>query len=77
MANFGRKKSLGEAPPAPTETLNNVEKPAGKWKDLNFKVDPDFQYEFTVLAAQHRISQVELLRRAYAAYVEKFGGPKL
>lgn len=48
-----------------------------KWKDLNFKVDPDYYYLINNLAAQHRLTKVELLRRAMALYMEKHGGPVL
>lgn len=75
MAKFHRK--IAEAAPPAAETLDNIEKPTGKWKDLNFKVDPEYHFYVSNLATQHRISKVELLRRAIALYTEKYGGPKL
>ena len=68
-----RKKSLGEAPPAATEVVGNIEQKAG-WKDLNFKVTPEEHHFFKSLAIKNRLSNKELLLRAINLFVEKHGG---
>lgn len=40
-------------------------KPPTEWKDLNFKVTPDFHHEFKTLAVSNRITNVELMRRMF------------
>jgi hypothetical protein len=57
--------------------VSSRERGAKRFKDLNFKVDPSFHYFVSNLAAQQRITKIELLRRAISLYVEKFGPPSL
>lgn len=48
---------------------DNIETPVAKQalKDLNFKVPEEFHYEFKMFAVTHRMSNVELLRKAFVA----------
>ena len=51
----------------------HITKPATEYKDMNFKVAPDFHYEFKKLAVEQRMSNVELLRQAFALYQKVHG----
>lgn len=44
-----------------------------KLKDLNFKVPRIFHKEFSILAAETEVTNVELLRRAFCVYVNSIG----
>jgi len=46
----------------------HLTKSATEYKDMNFKVAPDFHYEFKKLAVELRMSNVELLRQAFGLF---------
>lgn len=51
---------------------DNLGKPAtGKLQDLNFKVEPDFHYQFKMEAVKRRMSMQELMRASFFEYIER------
>ena len=53
----------GAVPPAPKKKAKST-----NFVNLAFKVEPDFRWRFKRTAVNARLSNVELLRRALAAY---------
>lgn len=65
-----RQSSLIESfDAAPAKTADNMK--AVKPKDLSFKVDPQFHYQFRNTAAKFDISMRRLLEEAFYAWAEK------
>ena len=62
MAKVPKPKAGKGAPPPPSKTVENLERPdpAGQ-APLNFKVSDDFKREFKTYAAQRGISMTKLL----------------
>lgn len=79
MTKVPKRKSRLSTPPAPVDAPNNLAKPADQeaMKDLNFKVYPDFHYNFKTRAAMERITMRNLLYACWDAYIEKHGDKKL
>ena len=66
-----RAGKKGEPPPR-EETRNNLTKPEpGKTVALNFRVQAEFKKNFKVAAAQHGITQSELLTRAFSEWQQR------
>lgn len=62
---FGLQVSLEETPTMVADNMKQV-----KLQDLNFKVDPDFHYEFKNTASRYRLSMKELLEQSYKLWVD-------
>jgi hypothetical protein len=68
-----RKSQKGE-PPAPEETLANLNKPEpGELANLNFKVPATFKRDFKIAAATYGVSQVELLKEIFEFWSDNRG----
>jgi len=62
------KRSGGDygAPPAKTDTKNNIEHPGtGELKPLQFRVDEEFLYDYKQFALNHRTKLVDVLKRSF------------
>lgn len=68
---MAKNVSVMGAPPAkPSSTAPassaNLNKPeSGSLVDLSFKVDPEFRRDFRLYAAEHELTQKEVLVRAF------------
>lgn len=73
IAKSGANQATAVPPPPAADTVGNIQQKTG-WKDLNFKVTPDFHHFYKSLAVKHRLSNVEMLRRALDCYIKTYGG---
>lgn len=62
------------APPAPVQTVANLEKAEpGTIDNLNFKVTPEFKRTFRIYAMSRGITSKQLLERCFVFYQEHHG----
>ena len=69
MTKVPPKPSSKGAPPVPTATLDNLDKPEPEeLVALNFKVPAAFRREFKIAAAELDMDMVELLQKSFGAF---------
>lgn len=67
-----RKSRLPEAP-APAAPPDNLSKPTEDLVDMNFRVPEAFHRQVKITAASWGMSMKDLIKAAYAEWVEKHG----
>lgn len=70
MAKTPTRTRLQAPPPSVEAAPGNLKEPR-TYKDLNFKVDEDFHFQFKSIALQQRKSMVDLLQEMFAEYKQR------
>lgn len=65
------RKTKGEPPPHSKPSQNLTKNVPDKLRPLNFRVPAAFHKEFKLYAANHEISMLDLLQKAFESYKEK------